>query len=285
MATTTPASTDAAPADLAPTRSTRGLALAAFGALLLRDLTVLRKDVRLFVIRTIMQPLGLLFVFTYVFPKIGQGVGGSAGAAQFTTLLTAGVMGSSMIFGGIQAVALPLVQDFGFTREIEDRVLAPLPIWAVAFEKVVQGSVQALLAALIVLPLALVVPATDVHLQVRPLPLALLLVLASLLSGSLGLAVGTRVQPRQVALIFSLLVIPLTFLSCVYYPWQSLAPIRWLQVAVLANPLVYVNEGLRACLAGDTPHMDLLVVYVVIVGFTAVLLALGIDGFRRRVLS
>ena len=37
-----------------------------------------------------------------------------------------------MIFQGVQAVALPLVQDFGYTREIEDRVLAPMPVWAVA---------------------------------------------------------------------------------------------------------------------------------------------------------
>ena len=50
--------------------------LRAFGALLLRDLTVLRKNLKEFIPRTILQPLLLVFVFTYVFPKIGQGVGG-----------------------------------------------------------------------------------------------------------------------------------------------------------------------------------------------------------------
>ena len=47
------------------------------------------------------------------------------------------------MFQGIQAVALPLVQEFGFTREIEDRVLAPLPVELVAFEKVVPGRCRA----------------------------------------------------------------------------------------------------------------------------------------------
>ena len=38
----------------------------AFGALLLRDLTVLRKNLKEFIPRTILQPLLLVFVFTYV---------------------------------------------------------------------------------------------------------------------------------------------------------------------------------------------------------------------------
>ncbi len=51
-------------------------------------------------------------------------------------------------------MALPLVQEFGFTREIEDRVLAPLPVEMVAVEKIVAGALQCLLAALIVFPIA-----------------------------------------------------------------------------------------------------------------------------------
>ena len=117
----------------------RASARHAFVALLLRDLAVLGKESRMFIGRTIMQPLLLIFVFTYVFPKIGQGIGGERGAAEFSTLLVGGAIASAMIFQGVQAVALPLVQDFGYTREIEDRVLAPMPVWAVAAEKVASG--------------------------------------------------------------------------------------------------------------------------------------------------
>ena len=59
-----------------PHRSVRSATAAAFGAMLLRDLTVLRRNLKEFIPRTIMQPLLLVFVFTYVFPKIGQSVGG-----------------------------------------------------------------------------------------------------------------------------------------------------------------------------------------------------------------
>jgi ABC-2 type transport system permease protein len=240
----------------------------------------------MFLGRTVMQPLLLIFVFAYVFPKIGQGIGGTGPAAEgFSTLLVGGVIASAMIFQGIQAVALPLVQDFGYTREIEDRVLAPLPVWALAVEKVTAGAVQAVLAALIVFPLALVVPATDVHLTVRPLYLLTLLPLGGLMSASLGLTVGTRVEPRQVPLVFSLLVIPMTFLGCVYYPWANLTPIAWLKWLVVVNPLVYLSEGLRLALANGVPHMNGLAIYAVILTFTSVLLKLGVDGFKKRVLA
>lgn len=258
----------------------------AFIALLVRDLVVLRKEIWLFLARTAMQPLLLMFVFTYVFPKIGQGIGGSqADNETFSTLLVGGVLASTMVFQGIQAVALPLVQDFGFTREIEDRVLAPLPVEGVALQKVASGAIQGLMAAAVVLPLAYVVPATDVHLNVN-WPVAITFVpLAALLGASLGLAVGTRVEPRKVPLVFSLLVIPMTFLGAVYYPWQGLEPLPWLQWAVLANPLVYLSEGVRMALTDDVPHMNGVAIYAATIGFTVVLLRMGLAGFRRQVLT
>jgi len=61
--------------------------LQTFGALLARDIRVLRRNVGQFLIRTIMQPLLFVFVFAYVFPKIGQGFRGGATGASFATVL------------------------------------------------------------------------------------------------------------------------------------------------------------------------------------------------------
>jgi ABC-2 type transport system permease protein len=267
----------------APVESSRSAARHAFGALLLRDIRVLFKEKWIFIGRTIMQPLLLIFVFTYVFPKIGQAIGTKPSA--FSTLLVGGTIASAMIFQGVQAVALPLVQDFGYTREIEDRVLAPMPVWAVAAEKVAGGAIQALLASLVVFPLALFIPANKVHLSVHWPYLITLLPLAAIMSAAFGLTIGTRVEPRQVPLIFSLLVIPMTFLGAVYYPWRTLTPLPWLKVAVLVNPLIYMSEGMRVALTNGVPHMAVIVIYLALIAFTAVFLKLGIDGFKKRVLS
>ena len=148
-----------------PTRSVAAASWTALGALMLRDLVVLRKHLREFVLRTIIQPFLLCFVFLYVFPKIGQGIGGGHGAgaeSDFATILVPGVVGISIMFQGVQSIALAMAQEFGFTREIEDRVQAPCPIWLVAMAKVLSGAAQGLLSAAIVLPIASVVHAAGV---------------------------------------------------------------------------------------------------------------------------
>lgn len=255
-------------------------------SLVMRDLRVLISRWVMFLVRVISQPILIVFVLAYVFPKIGQGVGGNAAAeAQFSTLLVAGVVGISIITQGIQAVALPLVQEFSFTREIEDRVLAPVPIWGVATAKIISGALQALIAALVVFAVSIFIPATSVHLSVNwPLVLAIIPI-AAVLSGALGLAIGTIVPPTQVAFIFAIILLPMTFLGAVYYPWTSLGAIPWLKWAVLINPLIYINEGLRAGLTTGIQHMNLFGVYAGLLGFLLFLLLIGIRGFKKRVVS
>ena len=263
----------------------------AFVALLLRDVRVLRKNVMQFLIRTIMQPLLFTFVFAYVFPKIGQGIGGGSGRAAgngptFATILVPGLVAVAIIFQGIQAVALPLVQEFSYTKEIEDRVLAPMSVHLVGFGKVVAGALQAMLAAVVVFPIVMVIHAKGQGPTVDGANwalFALVLLLAAFLGASFGLLIGTSVAPQQVPLIFSIIVLPLTLLGCIYYPWATLTPIPWLKWGVLVNPLVYMSEGMRAALTPSLPHMRVWVVLLAMLGVTGLLLVQSLRKFRQRV--
>jgi ABC-2 type transport system permease protein len=278
---------------IAPTRSTLAASRTALQALVLRDLTVLRKNFGEFVARTLIQPFLLVFVFLYVFPRIGQGIGGGHGRvaeSAFATVLVAGVVGISIMFQGIQAVALPLATEFGYTREIEDRVQAPCPIWLVASAKVLSAAAQGLLAALIVFPIAAVVhaPGVHAHLSVHWPIVVTLIPIACVSMSALGLLLGTTFEPRNIGLMFGFVVLPLTFLGGTYYQWTKLAPVKlgafhWLQTLVLINPLIYVTEGMRA---GLTPfaHMPLYVIYPVLIMFGVVFMTLGLRNFKRRVL-
>lgn len=263
----------------------------ALGALLLRDLTVLRKHLAEFVLRTLIQPFLLVFVFLFVFPEIGQSVGGGSGSASFATVLVPGVVGISVMFQGVQSVALTLAQEFGFTREIEDRVQAPCPVWLVAVAKILSGVVQGILAAVIVFPIAAVVHAAGVHpVFAIKWDVALTLIpLTCIAFSSLGLVLGCVFEPRNIGLMFGFIVLPITFLGGTYYPWTRLASVKvggfkWLQTLVLINPLIYVNEGMRAAFT-NVAHMHLYVVYPVMVGFCVLFTSLGIRAFRAKVLS
>jgi ABC-2 type transport system permease protein len=275
------------------TRSPGAASRAAFNALLLRDLTVLRKNLGVFIARTLVQPFLLVFVFLYVFPQIGEGIGGTSagGLSAFATVLVAGVVGLSIMFQGIQAVALPLANEFGYTKEIEDRVLAPLPVSLVAIGKVVAGAIQGLIAAAVVFPIAAVVHAQGAqpNLSVHWVLLLTLIPLTSIMTSSLGLVLGTRISPRNIGVMFGFIVLPLTFLGGTYYPWTALAAVKvagfpWLQALVCVNPLIYVTEGFRAALT-TAPHMPLYVIYPVLVAFCVLFLWAGCRGFHRRVIS
>jgi ABC-2 type transport system permease protein len=266
------------------------LYLRAFAGLFLRDLHVLRREIFPFVIRVCMNPLLFLFVFTFIMPHMSGGAAMNPTAAMaggnFSTVLLPGLMAVAIMFSGIAAVALPLAQEFGVTREIDDRVMCPLPVGAIACEKICFSAMQSVIAAAVVFPLAYYIPSTPVYAHVASWPyLIVVMILASLTSGALGLTIGTSVKPQQIGLIFGVVVMPITFLGCVYYPWAALYSIRWLQIGVLVNPIVYMSEGLRSALTPSLPHMHPGLILGMLVFFLVLLTWLGIRGFLRRVIG
>ena len=192
------------------------------------------------------------------------------------------MVGLSIMFQGIQAVAMPLAQEFGFTREIEDRVQAPCPIWLVAISKVISGAAQGLISAIIVFPIASVVHAAGVeaHINLHWGLILTLVPLSCICMASLGLLLGTSFEPRNLGLMFGFIVLPITFLGGTYYQWTRLSAVKlgsvhWLQIVVLINPLIYINDGMRAAFT-DAAHMHLYVIYPAIVAFSVVFLTLGL---------
>jgi len=266
--------------------------LKTFAAMMAREGRVLRRNAVATFTRSVMQPLLFVFVFTYVMPKIGAAgvfsAGASASGVTFATVLLPGLMASMLFMQGIMAVTFPLVMEFSWQRTIEDRALAPVPIQVLAVQKIVAGAVQAFIGALIVFPIVLLVHAAgqSPHVDVTDWPLLLvILVFGALLASSLGLLLGTLMDPRKMQMLFAVILLPATMLGCVYYPWSALHGIRWLQIAVLVNPMVYMSEGLRAVLTPATGHLQLWAILLMLVGGTVALAYLSAKTFTRRVLN
>lgn len=254
--------------------------LRVFGALLMRDVVVARRELPYFLVRTTLQPLLFIVVFGYLLPRMGF-VGRGYGAA-----LLPGVIAVSLALSSVQSVALPMVQDFGFTREIEDRLLAPVSMRLIAFEKIVVGVIQGLVAALFVLPMArLIMGPIDALTGTHFAAVVLVTVLGATAFSMLGLLMGTGIEPQQIGLMFSVVVAPMIFFGCAYYPWQGLSVVPVMKYAVLVNPLVYVAEGMRGALTPALPHMSLAAVIAALIVISAIFWTLGIRSFERRAMG
>lgn len=255
--------------------------------LLLRDLTVLDRSLGEFLHNTVTQPLLLVFVFAYLFPLIGQGMGGGseAGASRFASLLMAGLIAQAMAFQGVFRVAVPLAREIDITGELEGRVLAPASVSAIAIEKILFGAILALFAAMVVFPVGAFLPSTPIFLAVDWPVLLTLTPLACVTSAALGLTVGTLLKPQSVPMLSGTLALPLAFGGAVFYTWSSLDPVPWLKYLVLVNPIVYLSEGMRAALFTGVTHMSLVAVYAALSGFGVLFTILGMRGFKRRVLA
>ncbi len=252
----------------------------AFFAMLGRDAHVARRNFVALLFQTFLQPLMFVFIFGRVM------VGSGYMPPSYKSLLLPGIMAICMVGTGIWAVAMPLIAEFQFTREIEDRLLAPMEISWLAIEKVVAGTLQSLAAGFMVIPAAwlLLRPGVDLHVP-HPLLFAVVAVLVALFSATGGLALGCSMQQTHIGLMFSLVVAPMIFFGCTYYPWSALEKFPILQRVVLVNPLVYASEGLRGTMVPQFPHLPLLAVVVGLVFFNALLLVTGLRSFHGKSVS
>ncbi len=251
----------------------------AFFAMLARDAHVARRNAVVLMFQTFLQPLMFVFIFGRVMVRSGYM------PEAYKSLLLPGIMAISMVFTGVWAVAMPLIAEFQWSREIEDRLLAPMEISWVAIEKVLAGALQALIAGLVVIPAAwLILRPIPFNLH-SPLTFACVTVLVSLFSACGGLTLGCSINQQHIGLMFSMVLTPLIFFGCTYYPWSALEKFPILQKAVLINPLVYASEGLRGTLVPQFPHLSLPAVLIALTAFDALLLAAGLRQFRNKAVS
>lgn len=248
-----------------------------FAAMLARDARVARRNAVQLFLQTFLQPL----LFVFIFGKVMVGSGYLP--PEYKSLLLPGIIAISMVFTGIWAVAMPLIAEFQWTHEIEDRLLAPIGVAWIAVEKVIAGMLQALVAGLVVIPLAWLVLRPGIEISIAsPLTFAAILVLIATFSACGGLALGCSINQQHIGLMFGMVITPMIFFGCAYYPWSALKTFPILQKAVLINPLVYASEGMRATLVPQFPHLPVTAVLAALIFFDVLLLAVGLRQFDKK---
>lgn len=251
-----------------------------FGAMLARDGHVARRNAVQLFFQTFLQPL----LFVFIFGRVMTGSGYLP--PQYKSLLLPGIIAISMTFTGIWAVCMPLIAEFQWTREIEDRLLAPMDVHWVAIEKVLAGVIQAVVAGLAVIPMAWLVLRPGIEISIAsPLTFIAIVLLVAVFSACGGLALGCTINQQHVGLMFGMVITPMIFFGCAYYPWSALQTFPILQKLVLVNPLVYASEGMRATLVPQFSHLPMPAVLVMLTVFDALLLVVGLRQFGKKAVS
>ncbi len=254
--------------------------LTAFLAMLARDGRVARRNFLPLLLPNLVQPMLFVFVFGRIMTTSGMM------PESYKTLLLPGIIAISMLLSGLQAVAFPMIADFQFSREIEDRLLAPMEIEWVALEKVVAGMIQAVVAGGVVIPTAWFILGSGVQISFsEPFELLAVALLVALLASAIGLTLGCSLGQAQIGIMFSLIIGPMIFFGCTYYPWSALAPFPILQKIVLLNPFVYASEGFRSALVPQSPHLSHWAIYGGLVTANALFINLGLRQFRKKAIG
>ncbi|MFL5586691.1 MAG: ABC transporter permease [Ktedonobacteraceae bacterium] len=266
-------------------RSNARATLTAFVAIVSRDLLVIRREILVFLLQTLIQPLFFLFVFGKVLPTIG------AASASFSTVLLPGIVALTVFLTALQGPAIDLARDLNVIREIDDRLLAPLPTVLVAIEKVLLAVLRALIGGAFIFPLAYWILGSGFQVRTDMLVVLIgLMVLVALVGASAGLVLGTAAPIQMLPVIFALVISPLMFTGCTFYPWASLGAIKWFQIVTLFNPLTYAAEGMRYAMVPPLhghPLPTLAIGWVLLALCASFVLCLwgGLKLFHRRVVS
>lgn len=212
-------------------------------------------------------------------------------ASNFAALMLPGIVALTGMIAAMQGVTLPLVLDLGFAREIDDRLLSPLPVWWVALEKVIFGAVRGMIASSVIFPLGYLILGSGFAVRDDRIGILIgMVILTGFVGSTIGLLMGTIIKPEQISLMFTLIFTPLLFTGCTYYPWGALFRIRWFQVLVLLNPLTYCSEGLRYAMVPpvrgqDFPTLGLPWILVALGTSVIVLFLIGRKTFYKRVVT
>ncbi len=230
------------------------------------------------VIGVILSPL----VFWVV---IGSGFGTSfrsdtsAGGQHYLEFFYPGALIMIVLFTSIFTM-MSVIEDRkeGFLLSV---LVAPISRSVIVLAKVLGGTTLSAVQGLIFLVFA---PAIGAHIGMTQLGLvALIVFLVSFCLTALGFAVAWKMESAQgFHAVVNLFLIPLWLLSGALFPIRGAS--GWIRALMLANPLTYGTEALRAAIfpATANPRFPLWPSIGILAAFSAVVFAIAFLMANRR---
>jgi ABC-2 type transport system permease protein len=198
-------------------------------------------------------------IFTFVFPIMFLVIFGSLdngahihsrGGISFDTFFVPGILAYGVIATTYVnlAISTAILRDEGVLKRMQG---TPLPRWAYVAARI--GSTVLIMFAITVVTLALGAVAYNVHVRVSTLPgLIATLILGTAAFTTLGIGITRFIKNAEAApVIVNLTVLPLTFISNVWFPTDTLP--HWLNTVAKVFPIRPLADGLQYAFDPRTP--------------------------------
>ena len=220
------------------------------------------------------QPILFLLLFTYVF---GGAISGST--AEYLTFALPGVIVMNLVFVTMY-VGLGLNTDL--TKGVFDRLRSlPISRWAPLAGRIIADLVKQLWSIVLLLGFGMILGfrvGTNFAAVIAGVALLLLFALAF---SWISVLVGVLAKdPERVQLFGFTALFPVTFVSNVFVPEQTMP--GWLQAVVKANPVTILADATRGLLAGGPVARPVIGTLLWSLALVAVFAPLAVRGFKRR---
>ena len=222
-----------------------------------------------------LQPIMFVLLFTYVF---GGAIAGSTGA--YLTFALPGIIVMNMLFVTMY-VGLGLNTDL--TKGVFDRLRSlPIARWAPLTGRITADLGKQAWSIFLLLVVGFVLGFRLGTNMLGLLGATVLLLVFALAFSWVSVLVGVLAKdPEKVQVFGYTALFPVTFVSNVFVPAQSMP--GWLQPIVKANPVSILSDATRGLLVGGPVATPVMQSLLWTVGIAAVFAPLSVMFFKRRV--
>lgn len=242
-----------------------------FLAFLQRDLLKDCKSIPSIIAELFLQPLLFLFVFGYILTSTG------ALSIEYIQVLVPGLIMMTAMSSSYSSVAVPLLIEIHYTKELEDRLMAPSPWKNIATAKMVRAAFRAFIGVVVFSFVALLT--VDFNAFAQGILFWVSVILACVCGAGLGLITSASVSVENIDSVSSFVSVLLIFTGCAQYSWGDLSMIPVVQYLTLLNPLTYASELSRYGITGSSLPLAFLLIVLVIFGIFSWFV--GIKKFQK----
>ncbi|MBI4336497.1 MAG: ABC transporter permease [Chloroflexi bacterium] len=227
----------------------------------------------------VISPLLMAAFFFFLFGAPLSGVTQLPGfpSGDYHAFLAPMVLVQAAVFTGSD-LGFAMLTDI-LSGYFDKLLLAPINRLSILLGNLLVGATRALAQALVILLVALALGVSVRGGIAGVLMVLLLATVFGLAWSSLGLMIAIRTRNVQLTQSTWLLFMPFAFLTTAFMPREFLP--RWLQIAVMLNPVNYVLEAVRAIIVQGWEWEVILPGIWVLAAMTVVFTALATWLYRR----